>query len=87
MEAKTQTNQIRDEEIHGHGMALSSLNEGLKNGGGEEDLQDSITQTPDLEIWNKPKVNKYRYLATLYTFIVMGMNDAAYGVRYNSKPA
>jgi hypothetical protein len=33
-----------------------------------------------LEQWNKPRINVYRYLATLYCFIIMGMNDAAYGV-------
>ena len=34
-----------------------------------------------LEQWNKTKVDVYRYLAALYSFIIMGMNDAAYGVR------
>lgn len=33
-----------------------------------------------LEMWNHPKINIYRYFATLYCFIVMGMGDAAYGV-------
>lgn len=33
-----------------------------------------------LERWNKPRINLYRYLAALYSFIIMGMNDAAYGV-------
>ncbi|CZR52009.1 related to tetracycline resistance proteins [Phialocephala subalpina] len=32
-----------------------------------------------LERWNKPRINLYRYLAALYSFIIMGMNDAAYG--------
>ena len=30
--------------------------------------------------WNKPRINFYRYLAALYSFLTMGMNDAAYGV-------
>lgn len=35
-----------------------------------------------LQQWNKPRINLYRYLATLLGFIIMGMNDAAYGVGY-----
>jgi hypothetical protein len=38
------------------------------------------TPSPALERWNEPRINKYRYLATLYSFIIMGMNDAAIGV-------
>lgn len=37
-----------------------------------------------LEQWNKPRINIYRYLTTLYTFVSMGMNDAAYGVSLRS---
>ena len=33
-----------------------------------------------LEHWNRPRINIYRYLATLWSFILMGMNDAAIGV-------
>lgn len=33
-----------------------------------------------LERWNTPRINLWRYLAALYSFIIMGMNDAAYGV-------
>lgn len=53
-------------------------NEAISGGG--EDLRGPVRDTPKLEIWNKPVINMYRYLATLYTFIIMGMNDAAYGV-------
>ena len=35
---------------------------------------------PALERWNNPRINIYRYLAANYSFIIMGMNDAAYGV-------
>ncbi|TVY59055.1 hypothetical protein LCER1_G000378 [Lachnellula cervina] len=34
----------------------------------------------ELEKWNRPRINIYRYLATLYSFVIMGMNDAAYGL-------
>lgn len=33
-----------------------------------------------LERWNHPRVNMYRFYTTLYSFIVMGMNDGAVGV-------
>lgn len=36
--------------------------------------------SPTLEKWNKPNINIYRYLATIFSFVIMGMNDAAYGV-------
>lgn len=35
---------------------------------------------PALEKWNHPRVNIYRSLATFWSFLVMGANDAAYGV-------
>ena len=34
----------------------------------------------ELEQWNQPRINIYRYLSTLYAFMAVGMNDAAYGV-------
>jgi hypothetical protein len=33
-----------------------------------------------LEKWNDPIVNIYRIFATFWAFIIMGANDAAYGV-------
>lgn len=33
-----------------------------------------------LEHWNSPRININKYFATIYCFIIMGMNDAAYGV-------
>jgi hypothetical protein len=33
-----------------------------------------------LQKWNDPKVNVYRIFVTFYSFIVVGMNDAAVGV-------
>ena len=32
-----------------------------------------------LEQWNRPRINMYRTFATFYSFIILGMNDAAYG--------
>lgn len=39
-----------------------------------------IAEVRALEQWNEPRINIYRYLATLYTFVTMGMNDGAIGV-------
>lgn len=33
-----------------------------------------------LERWNQPRSNVYRTLATFWAFLVMGANDAVYGV-------
>jgi hypothetical protein len=42
-------------------------------------------ESPDgfaaLEKWNQPQINVYRTFATFFSFLVMGANDAAYGVR------
>lgn len=34
----------------------------------------------ELPRWNSPKINAYRTIATFWSFIIMGANDAAYGV-------
>lgn len=33
-----------------------------------------------LEKWNQPRINIYRSFSTFWSFLVMGANDAAYGV-------
>lgn len=33
-----------------------------------------------LERWNQPRINIYRSFSTFWSFLVMGANDAAYGV-------
>ena len=33
-----------------------------------------------LEKWNEPRINAYRSFATFWSMLVMGANDAAYGV-------
>jgi hypothetical protein len=35
---------------------------------------------PAMERWNHPKSNIYKIAATFWAFLVMGANDAAYGV-------
>lgn len=35
-----------------------------------------------LEKWNSPRINMYRSFSTFWSFLVMGANDAAYGVSF-----
>lgn len=37
---------------------------------------------PVLEKWNHPRINICRIFATFWSFLVMGANDAAYGVSW-----
>lgn len=39
-----------------------------------------------LERWNTPRLNLWRTLAAFWSFIVMGSNDAAYGVNIYPTP-
>jgi hypothetical protein len=34
-----------------------------------------------LQKWNSPRINAWRFLVTLYSFIILGMNDGTVGVR------
>ncbi|KAL0940275.1 major facilitator superfamily transporter [Colletotrichum truncatum] len=45
----------------------------------KQDVNSSQTEEPPLEKWNETRTNAFRYLVTLYSFIVMGMNDGAIG--------
>jgi len=45
----------------------------------EEQLEAQHVENNSLEKWNSPSINTYRYLAANFGFIIMGMNDAAYG--------
>jgi hypothetical protein len=46
-----------------------------------ENLPSPITQGAEqLERWNHPRLNFWRTLAAFWSFVVMGSNDAAYGV-------
>lgn len=46
------------------------------------DVSGSSSSSPALERWNEPQINMYRYFTALYSFIIMGMNDAATGVSF-----
>lgn len=45
-----------------------------------ETLPQPSTVVSVVERWNHPKVNIFRTCATLFAFMIMGANDAAYGV-------
>jgi fucose permease len=48
-----------------------------------EDVNGSLpppsTAVPVLQKWNNPRINMFRVFATFYSFIILGLNDAAYG--------
>ncbi len=74
MTASNETNLTVKEEDE---KKVSAANLGAKSG---ETVEDSPNETNKLEQWNHPRINLYRYLTTLFCLILMGMNDAAYGV-------
>lgn len=49
------------------------------------DSHDSRQNFRALEKWNQPRGNIYRSLAAFWSFLVMGANDAAYGVSAASR--
>lgn len=58
-----------------------------ENSDRKADAENDVEDEPDhrqsverLQTWNEPGGNKRRYMATLWGFLIMGMNDAAYGV-------
>jgi len=46
----------------------------------ENDLPGPDAAEDSLERWNKPRINTWRFLATLLSFLMMGGNDGAFGV-------
>ncbi|PQE21758.1 hypothetical protein CJF30_00010586 [Rutstroemia sp. NJR-2017a BBW] len=62
-------------------ITLASIEIGLEAGNKSEEprIHRVATEPITLERWNEPRINLYRYLSALYSFIVLGMNDAAYG--------
>ncbi len=47
------------------------------------DQQDiPLPENNSLEQWNNPRINIYKYFSALFSFIIMGMNDAAPGVSH-----
>ncbi|TVY32747.1 Bypass of stop codon protein, partial [Lachnellula subtilissima] len=70
-----------DEETGQDSITATSLNDVAKQIVEKtKEKADAVQGTGGLEQWNKPRIDIYRYLATLYSFVIMGMNDAAYGL-------
>lgn len=81
MTASQETNLTVNEEDE---KEVTAANLGDKSGETVEDSNEEAEDSPNeinkLEQWNHPRINMYRYLNTLFCLILMGMNDAAYGV-------
>lgn len=60
-------------------------NNGFKNIDPVEFLPQPSTTVSVVERWNSSKGNIYRTFATLFAFLIMGANDAAYGVSTDPK--
>jgi hypothetical protein len=86
MTASHETNLTVNEEDE---KEIIAANLGDKSGETVDDSNEAAEDSPNeihkLEQWNNPRINMYRYLTTLFCLIIMGMNDAAYGVSL-SKP-
>jgi hypothetical protein len=48
----------------------------------QPDNTDSGDSINELERWNSPRINSYRFYATNLSFLIMGMNDASLGVSF-----
>lgn len=46
----------------------------------EFELSETQEAGPALLKWNHPRINMWRFFVTLLSFIIMGANDASYGV-------
>jgi hypothetical protein len=60
-----------DENAQGH----RTLHEDVRS-----DLPPPSTAVDALQKWNRPRANKGRFFATLFAFLLFGLNDSAYGV-------
>jgi hypothetical protein len=68
-------------EMPSRSLQLKTLdkNEGVCEDVSAGALPSPTTATPHLQKWNSPRINMWRCLATFYSFIILGANDAAYG--------
>jgi hypothetical protein len=47
---------------------------------GEEPIRPVTTGRSILQQWNRPRINLWRFLTTLFNFLMMGLNDGSFGV-------
>jgi hypothetical protein len=69
--------KVTDGSIQGHG---------VQHGDVRSDLPPPSTAVDALQKWNYPRSNKARFFATLFAFILFGLNDSAYGVWMHGCP-
>jgi hypothetical protein len=63
--------KVTDDDSRGHRW---------QHGDVRSDLPPPSTAVDALQKWNYPRSNKRRFFATLFAFIIFGLNDSAYGV-------
>ncbi|KAI9866825.1 MAG: hypothetical protein M1813_000767 [Trichoglossum hirsutum] len=44
------------------------------------DTENAVVVVAEAQHWNRPRANVYRVVAACYSFVVLGLNDAAYGI-------
>jgi hypothetical protein len=82
MATSTDMHRTPDEFILKHNITSGSVEDESKQKveSTDEELENPVTEKESLQQWNNPSINTYRYLGANFSFIIMGMNDAAYGV-------
>jgi hypothetical protein len=80
MATQAHTAMLTAEAVRAHPTDAKSDSKDIENT--KEEVDHSVTDSEDLDLerWNEPRANAYRYFATIFAFTIMGMNDAAYGV-------
>lgn len=67
-------------ESNAHNVSIPEREPDLETLSAESQQQPPAVVAHALERWNEPSVNVSRVFATFWSFVVMGANDAAYGV-------
>ena len=79
----------QDEMAQGKDTYTTSIEQGPKQSsspditGAAIDNQSPAAPVGRQERWNHPRINMARMFVAFYGFVIMGLNDAAYGVRTN----
>lgn len=74
-----------DLEVNGQDVEKSKKKPGAVEAIQQPDNIDSVDSINELERWNSPRINSYRFYATNLSFLIMGMNDASLGVGENHR--
>ncbi|KAI1070800.1 hypothetical protein LB507_007008 [Fusarium sp. FIESC RH6] len=68
-----------DLEVNGQDVEKSKKKPDAVEAIQQPDNTDSADSINELERWNSPRINSYRFYATNLSFLIMGMNDASLG--------